>query len=306
MPAKSRLRFVDQSRISPRASAPRCAPASARSARTSTPRSCSSATCRASMPALLDRLMAAFSPVEGRSICVPTVGGKRGNPVLWDAPLLRRDAEARRRHRRQAPDRRACRPGLRGRDGGRGGGHRHRHARGAGRLAGRGARHEFRRRRRPPPVSHPVRDHRRPAGALSRQRRLGADAAAPCSTRCAPTRRPAAPTCCAASIAWPSARPSSTRMRASTWRSSSACSRWRSSSPAAAPRRSISSPIPTAQLLKRGDRILLSELEHHSNIVPWQLLRAAERRRARHAAGHGRRPHRPRRAASACSRRGPS
>jgi molybdenum cofactor cytidylyltransferase len=33
--------------------------------------------------ALLDRLMAAFSPVEGRSICVPTVAGKRGNPVLW-------------------------------------------------------------------------------------------------------------------------------------------------------------------------------------------------------------------------------
>ena len=27
------------------------------------------------------------------------------------------------------------------------------------------------------------------------------------------------------------------------------------------------------QLLKRGDRILISELEHHSNIVPWQLLR---------------------------------
>lgn len=33
--------------------------------------------------ALLDRLMAAFNPVEGRAICVPTVGGKRGNPVLW-------------------------------------------------------------------------------------------------------------------------------------------------------------------------------------------------------------------------------
>jgi cysteine desulfurase / selenocysteine lyase len=28
------------------------------------------------------------------------------------------------------------------------------------------------------------------------------------------------------------------------------------------------------QLLKPGDRVLLSELEHHSNIVPWQLLRA--------------------------------
>lgn len=33
---------------------------------------------------LLDRLIAAFSPVEGRAICVPTVAGKRGNPVLWD------------------------------------------------------------------------------------------------------------------------------------------------------------------------------------------------------------------------------
>jgi molybdenum cofactor cytidylyltransferase len=32
---------------------------------------------------LLDRLIAAFSPIEGRSICVPTVAGKRGNPVLW-------------------------------------------------------------------------------------------------------------------------------------------------------------------------------------------------------------------------------
>jgi molybdenum cofactor cytidylyltransferase len=35
-------------------------------------------------PAQLDRLIAAFNPVEGRSICVPTVAGKRGNPVLWD------------------------------------------------------------------------------------------------------------------------------------------------------------------------------------------------------------------------------
>ena len=32
---------------------------------------------------LLNRLIAAFSPGEGRAICVPTVGGKRGNPVLW-------------------------------------------------------------------------------------------------------------------------------------------------------------------------------------------------------------------------------
>jgi molybdenum cofactor cytidylyltransferase len=34
-------------------------------------------------PPLLDRLIAAFNAVEGRSICVPTVRGKRGNPVLW-------------------------------------------------------------------------------------------------------------------------------------------------------------------------------------------------------------------------------
>jgi molybdenum cofactor cytidylyltransferase len=32
---------------------------------------------------LLDRLIQAFNPVEGRAICVPTWRGKRGNPVLW-------------------------------------------------------------------------------------------------------------------------------------------------------------------------------------------------------------------------------
>jgi molybdenum cofactor cytidylyltransferase len=34
--------------------------------------------------AVLDRLIAAFNPLEGRAICVPTWNGKRGNPVLWD------------------------------------------------------------------------------------------------------------------------------------------------------------------------------------------------------------------------------
>ena len=34
-------------------------------------------------PAHLDKLIAAFNPVEGRLICVPTHDGKRGNPVLW-------------------------------------------------------------------------------------------------------------------------------------------------------------------------------------------------------------------------------
>lgn len=35
-------------------------------------------------PRIIDRLIAAYDPLEGRAICVPTRGGKRGNPVLWD------------------------------------------------------------------------------------------------------------------------------------------------------------------------------------------------------------------------------
>ena len=34
-------------------------------------------------PDLVDRLVSAFAPKEGRSIVVPVSGGKRGNPVLW-------------------------------------------------------------------------------------------------------------------------------------------------------------------------------------------------------------------------------
>jgi len=33
--------------------------------------------------AVLDQLIEAFNPLEGRAIIVPTAGGKRGNPVLW-------------------------------------------------------------------------------------------------------------------------------------------------------------------------------------------------------------------------------
>jgi molybdenum cofactor cytidylyltransferase len=35
-------------------------------------------------PRHVHRLLAAFDPTEGRTICVPTFNGKRGNPVLWD------------------------------------------------------------------------------------------------------------------------------------------------------------------------------------------------------------------------------
>jgi molybdenum cofactor cytidylyltransferase len=44
--------------------------------------------CLGDMPrvtsAHIDRLIAAFDPLEGRAVCVPTYQGKRGNPVLWD------------------------------------------------------------------------------------------------------------------------------------------------------------------------------------------------------------------------------
>ena len=44
--------------------------------------------CLGDMPAIradhLNRLIAAFNPVEGRAICVPVHDGKRGNPVIFD------------------------------------------------------------------------------------------------------------------------------------------------------------------------------------------------------------------------------
>ena len=36
----------------------------------------------------LDRLIAAFSPADNRSIIVPTRAGKRGNPVLWGRAFI--------------------------------------------------------------------------------------------------------------------------------------------------------------------------------------------------------------------------
>lgn len=48
--------------------------------------------CLGDMPdvtqAHLGRLAAAFDPEEGRTICVPTFSGKRGNPILWGAQYI--------------------------------------------------------------------------------------------------------------------------------------------------------------------------------------------------------------------------
>jgi molybdenum cofactor cytidylyltransferase len=45
-------------------------------------------------PSHIDRLIAAFSLVDGRAICVPTYQGKRGNPVLFAAQFFAEMAEA--------------------------------------------------------------------------------------------------------------------------------------------------------------------------------------------------------------------
>lgn len=48
--------------------------------------------CLGDMPMIqaahINALIDAFDPVEGRKICVPTVNGKRGNPVLWSADFF--------------------------------------------------------------------------------------------------------------------------------------------------------------------------------------------------------------------------
>jgi len=48
--------------------------------------------CLGDMPlvtgAMLDRMLAAFDPEEGRSIVMPTFRGKQGNPMLWSREFL--------------------------------------------------------------------------------------------------------------------------------------------------------------------------------------------------------------------------
>lgn len=39
-------------------------------------------------PSIINRMVAAYSPDDGRAIIVPTCRGRRGNPVLWDADFL--------------------------------------------------------------------------------------------------------------------------------------------------------------------------------------------------------------------------
>ncbi len=69
----------------------------------------------------------------------------------------------------------------------------------------------------------------------------------------------------------------------------------RSSSCAAPPRRSTWSPRAGAPpIVKSGDEVVISDLEHHSNLVPWQMLLRARRRAPRGGADRRNRRIRPR------------
>jgi molybdenum cofactor cytidylyltransferase len=52
--------------------------------------------------ALIDRLVAAFDPEKGALVAVPTIAGKRGNPVVWSrrffADLAKLDGDVGARH----------------------------------------------------------------------------------------------------------------------------------------------------------------------------------------------------------------
>ena len=111
------------------------------------------------------------------------------------------------------------------------------------------------------------------AAGLSRQRRLGAEAARGPRPAHPFLRRTNTPTFIAACIISPMPRPTPTRRRAKACAAFSTPARSkRSCSRARRPRRSISSPRASASNdIGEGDEIVLSVMEHHANIVPWHF-----------------------------------
>ena len=82
-------------------------------------------------------------------------------------------------------------------------------------------------------------------------------------------------------IRWAWKRPTPTRPRAASWPPPQRARRRTGADCAAPPWRSTWSPYSWAlPRLKPGDAILLTRMEHHANIVPWQLVAAAHRRAA--------------------------
>ena len=66
---------------------------------------------------MIDRLLAAYDPDEGRLIVLPVFHGKQGNPMLWDRRFFPEILGIIRRFRRPVPDRQAHGIGRRGGDG---------------------------------------------------------------------------------------------------------------------------------------------------------------------------------------------
>ena len=130
----------------------------------------------------------------------------------------------------------------------------------------------------PDPAAHGPRQ----AAGLSRQRGHDAEAAAPCSTPSSRTTRDD-------QREHPSRRPRAERAgdrrlrgraRDASARSSTRLAPARSSSRATPPRGSTSSRRRFGRSrLTPGDEVLISAMEHHSNIVPWQLRLRGRRAR---------------------------
>ena len=132
----------------------------------------------------------------------------------------------------------------------------------------------LRRRDHPHRLPDPLPRGLRQAAGLSRQRRLGAEAARPCSTPSTTPTRSNTPTSIAACTTSPTPPPPATRRRARPCAASSMrqASR-RSSSRATRPRRINLVASSLGMDFGKGDEIVLSIMEHHSNIVPWHFHR---------------------------------
>ena len=124
-------------------------------------------------------------------------------------------------------------------------------------------------------VSDPVAAGLRQAAGLSRQRRLGAEAARRHRRHGRTSWRPATPTFIAACTSWPTRRRNRSRARARPCGSFSTPVRsTRSCSPSRRPRPTTWWRTSFGRMaIGEGDEIILSIMEHHSNIVPWHFLR---------------------------------
>ena len=115
-------------------------------------------------------------------------------------------------------------------------------------------------------------DRQRPPARRTSTRRPRARSRARCWRRWPSTTRRATPTCTARSTRWAKRRRSCTRRRATGSSASSARPAARkSSSRAERPTGSTWWPRRWARTLRPGDEILITDMEHHSNIIPWQM-----------------------------------